>query len=309
MHALVVGPGALGGLVASTLHRGRNPQQRLTLLDYNQERSQLIKNRGLIFHHGTKQDIIEIPVSYNPHEVEAADVVFLCVKSYDVAKTLGFCSSLLTLESLIIFLQNGISHIKFQDELGEAVAAFGTTTEGATSIASGEVRHAGSGQTLLGFLQQSSSPYQELLSKASAWLCKGGMHTELSNSILHKIWAKLFINVGINALTVIYNCKNGELLKIAEAMKYMKGAIDEAVAVAHFENIQVSNPLQKTLSVCEATRDNISSMLQDVRRGRQTEIQAINGAIVELAEKHGIPTPINSYLITKVNEIQSLNAH
>ena len=309
MHALVVGPGALGSLVASTLHRGRNSQQKLTLLDYNQERSQLIKNRGLIFHHGTKRDIIEIPIFYNPQEVEAADVVFLCVKSYDVAKTLGFCSSLLTLESLVIFLQNGISHIKFQDELGEAVAAFGTTTEGATSIASGEVRHAGSGQTLLGFLKQSSPPYQELLSKTSAWLSNGGMHTELSNSILHKIWAKLFINVGINALTVIYNCKNGELLKIAEAMEYMKGAIDEAVAVAHLENIQVSNPLQKTLSVCEATRDNISSMLQDVRKGRKTEIQAINGTIVELAKKHGIPTPINSYLITKVNEIQSLNAH
>ena len=309
MHAVVVGPGALGILVASTLHRGRNSQQKITLLDHNQERSEFIKNRGLIFHHGTKRDILEIPIYSNPQEIEAADVVFLCVKSYDVAKTLRFCRSLLRAESLLIFLQNGMSHIKFQNELGEAAAAFGTTTEGATSISSGEVRHAGSGQTLLGFLQQSSSQHQELLEKTSAWLYRGGMQTELSNSILHKIWDKLLINVGINALTVIYNCKNGELLKIAEAMKYMEGAINEAVAVAHLENIPLSNPLQKTLSVCEATRDNISSMLQDVRKGRKTEIQAINGAIIELAEKHGIPTPINSHLITKVNEIQSRNAH
>ena len=78
--------------------------------------------------------------------------MILCVKSYDVISSLDFCKSILSKKTLLIFLQNGISHLDLQEHLHEATAAFGTTTEGATLLGPGQVRHAGSGITYLGFL-------------------------------------------------------------------------------------------------------------------------------------------------------------
>ncbi len=305
MHALIIGPGAMGCLVASILQRGNAGTDTITLLDYNQERAKKINNRGLTYNHQNGQDVLKIKVYSNPLDVEHADVIFLCVKSYDVEECLRFSASLFNPDSLLIFLQNGISHLKFQGEISNIAVAFGTTTEGATNQGIGDIRHAGSGHTYLGFLQDESSHHRNALQQATAWLCSGGMQTKISNAILHQIWAKLFINVGINALSVIYDCKNGDLLKLPEAMDQMRGAINEAIEIANCENIPIDNPMQKTISVCHATAENISSMLQDIRKGRKTEIDAINGALVVLAHKHGIPAPINSQLVAKVKEIEN----
>lgn len=307
MHTVVVGPGALGCLIASTLLRGKTAADKISLLDYNLARAHLLNQRGLIIHEGIHENGLNLPAYSNPKEVEPANTIFFCVKSYDVKQSLQFCSPLYSHDTLLIFLQNGISHLDYQKDVAKTAVAFGTTTEGATGLGPGEIRHAGKGQTCLGFLQEYQQHHRELLVETCTCLSNGGMQTVTSETILNHIWAKLFINVGINALTVIYNCRNGKLLEIPEAREYMRGAINEAVEVARKKDISVEDPINRALSVCRATGTNISSMLQDIRKGRKTEIDAINGAIVVLAEKHGIPTPINSHLLAKVKEIEELN--
>jgi 2-dehydropantoate 2-reductase len=110
--------------------------------------------------------------------------------------------------------------------------------------------------------------------------------------------------VGVNALTAIYDCPNGKLLALPKAREMMRLAVLEAAAVAEACGVKISpDPVGRTLAVCRATAGNISSMLQDVRQGRGTEIEAINGEIVRLAATFNIPAPVNKRLTALVLNI------
>ena len=84
----------------------------------------------------------------------------------------------------------------------------------------------------------------------------------------------------------------------------LKILVREAKAVACAQGIAIfDDPIEATLAVCKSTASNISSMLQDIRKQRPTEIDAINGAISRIAKEYGIPTPENDALIRKIKEI------
>ncbi len=307
MHFLLVGPGALGCLLSSVVTKGLAATgDRLTLLDHNEDRANLLCRQGIVYALGEESRIFPVAATSDPQRLEPVDVVLLCVKSYDVPASLAFCRPLLTENTLLIFLQNGISHLAMVDQIGRATAAFGTTTEGATLLAPGHVRHAGSGTTSLGFLHSHKPRQAQLLEKTRAVFAAGGLQTEITGKILTKIWAKLFINVGINALTATLGCKNGELLTISGIDARMRSAVDEAMRIAKAEGIEImDDPYLATRIVCSRTAENISSMLQDVRIRRRTEIEAINGAVVAMGIRHGLQTPENSRLCRQVKELEA----
>lgn len=307
MHFLLVGPGALGCLVSSVVTKGLGVTgDRLTVLDHNAERAEHLNRHGIIYQLGDKCTTISVTATSNPQDIGPVDVVLLCVKSYDVSTSLAFCRRLLTEKTLVIFLQNGISHLSMPDHLGDATAAYGTTTEGATLLRRGHVRHAGSGVTSLGFLAPADAHRTMLLEKADRVLKAGGFEVHCTGNVLSKIWAKLFINVGINALTATQNCKNGELLTLPGIDLRMQAAVSEAMLIARTEGIEImDDPYRATRIVCSKTAENISSMLQDVRNRRRTEIDAINGAIVVKGLNYNIKTPENSLLCRQVKEIEA----
>ena len=307
MHLLLVGPGALGCLLATVVTKGiAVTGDRLTLLDYNAARAALLSSQGITYVRGELRQSVPIVATSDPSSVAPVDVLVLCVKSYDVTATLRSCAPLLREQTLVLFLQNGIGHLDALDHLGAASAAFGTTTEGATLLGPGQVRHAGSGLTYLGFLGQAPAALRQLLGQLQAVFAAGGLLVHQSDEILSRIWAKLFINVGINALTATLDCKNGELLTLPKVEVRMARAVAEAKLVAEAEGIAlVDDPLQATKAVCQKTADNISSMLQDVRKKRRTEIDAINGAIVKKGAVHRIATPENRLLFDQVKEIEA----
>lgn len=307
MNFLVVGPGALGCLTATTLARAAHTGKSVSLLDYSFKRAEILNSQGLRFVDDKGEKRIRLPVYSDPLQVKDVDVIFLCVKSYDLLETLKFCRPILTSKAVLIFLQNGIAHLDYGRLCGEAGVAFGTTTEGATTLGPGHIRHAGSGMTYLGFQEQAAKNHLELLENTASHLNHGGMQTRQTPEIHTKIWGKLFINVAINGLTVVYDCRNGELLNNGEALEKMARAVAEAEKVASKSGIQSDSPLQSAHAVCRSTAANVSSMLQDIRNKRRTEIAAINGAIVDLGVKYGIATPENSMLVRQIREIEEKN--
>lgn len=307
MHLLLVGPGALGCLLSAILTKGvGSTGDRLTILDYNRRRADSLTRTGITYQLGESIENIAVTAVSEPHGLAPVDVVLLCVKSYDVAASLDFCRPLLSERTLLIFLQNGISHLNLGDHLAPATAAYGTTTEGATLLRQGHVRHAGRGVTYLGFQSPPSGHFTGLLDATRAVLAAGGLQVQVTEQIIARIWAKLFINVGINALTATLGCKNGELLTIPGVESRMQRAIAEAVRTAEAQGIGIlAAPYPATRDVCEKTAENVSSMLQDVRNRRRTEIEAINGAVEALGRRHAIPTPENSLLCRQVKEIEA----
>lgn len=307
MHFLLVGPGALGCLLSAIVTKGMAVTgDQLTILDHNAERAEYLSSRGIVYQQDDICTKIPVIATSDPRDLTPVDVILLCVKSYDVAASLALCRPILTETTLVVFLQNGISHLSMHDHLGHASAAFATTTEGANLHGRGHVRHAGSGVTYLGFLQTPDDRSALLLDRTHALLAAGGLQVHCTDNILARIWTKLFINVGINALTAILSCKNGELLTLPGANERMQRAVDEALCVARAEGITVmDDPHRATQIVCSKTAENVSSMLQDVRKRRRTEIDAINGAVINKGLIHGINTPENDLLHRQVQEIEA----
>ena len=310
MHFLLVGPGALGCLLGFIISRGKARDDRLTILDYNADRAEYISRHGIVYKSGDTEKCLRVTAVSAPEAIDAVDVVLLCVKSYHLLNSLEFCNPLLTDRTLLVFLQNGISHLNMKDKLSSATAAFGTTTEGAILLEKGHVHHTGRGDTQLGFQEPPDDHFIDLLTKTAGVLGAGGLVVEITSEIIAKLWAKLFVNVGINALSATLDCKNGELLNLPGVSSRMPKAIDEAVQVARAYNIPVPpDPWAITKNVCRNTAENFSSMVQDVRNKRPTEIHAINGAVVALGEKRSIATPENIVLLKQIKTLESGYCH
>jgi len=306
MHYVLVGPGALGCLLASTAARGIKDGETFTILDYNNERAKLLNQNGILYKEGEQQSTFAVQAVSDPRELNNVDVILLCVKSYDIKSCLDACAPILGNGTLLVFMQNGIRHLACEEALHGATAAYGTTTEGATLLGPGHVNHAGRGATHLGFLNTPSDYFNTLLNNTHGIFSRGGLTTSLTSTILTKLWAKLFVNVGINALTATLGCKNGEILTLPGVEERMQTAVQEAMLVATAKKIDIlGNPFTVAQTVCKNTAANVSSMLQDVKKGRKTEIGAINGAIVAFGKELGIETPENTLLTDQVKDIEN----
>lgn len=307
MKIVVIGPGALGCLLAASLGI-KSDGHEIWLVDHDKNRAALLAGQGLILEEGDNQYSCRINATTDIKKIGLpADLFFLCVKAHAVENSLKQTAVSLTENSLLITFQNGIKHLDIVDKMcGSALWAVGVTAQGATLIRPGHIRHGGQGLTRLGFLRSPSKKAQELLRNAAVLLTRADVETEVVPDIIDHVWNKLLVNVGINPLTAILSWSNGQLLDSAEAETTLAAAVLEAADVARAKGIKITeDPVAMTKQVCQATKDNISSMLQDVQKKRPTEIDAINGAIVEEAHKFGIPVPVNEELVRKVKEIES----
>lgn len=308
MRIAIIGPGALGCLFASLLAPKKQcGKDSLRLLDYNRERASLLNSQGIIYQTEKSQERRMIPVSPDLQTLNQVDVVFFCVKSPDLQSCLQSCLPLLTPQTLIVFLQNGIGHLDIQERMNlPSAPAFASSSEGATLLGPGHVLHAGRGQTQLGFLQRPAELQQQQLAELVLILREAGLEVSLSEDIRTHLWAKLFINAGINPLTALYNRTNGQLLTSCAARSRLKDIVREAEAVARACAIPIqTDPVQATLGVCKSTAKNISSMLQDRRNKRPTEIDAINGAVVREGKRLGIATPFNEEVVRQIKDVEN----
>ncbi len=304
MKIVVIGPGALGCLLAASL--ATSSEHELWLLDRDVRRANRLAQDGLLFLQGDMQGRFHINASANAHHIGPADLLFLCVKSHQVKKAVVGSLPLFSDSSLLISFQNGISHLHILKEtIPNLNWAAGVTTMGATLVAPGHVRHGGKGLTKIGFLDSNIDKLPHALHNAAKLLTEAGIATVCVDDIVDQIWAKFLVNIGINALTAIHGCPNGELLHSKQILDTMKKAVLEAAAVARAKGINhPPDPVATTIKICQATAHNHSSMLQDVLNKRNTEVEAINGALVAEAHHLNIPVPANEQLFRKVKELE-----
>jgi 2-dehydropantoate 2-reductase len=300
MQILIVGPGAMGCLFAARLHAaGFNA----VLFDYNPMRARQINNKGIMVEGVSGTYNAMVPVITELSGL-SPDIVLICVKSHRTGDAAESLRHEIPQKTLFATLQNGLGNVEILKEiLGENRVIGGVTSEGATSLGVGKIRHAGTGSTVLGPAKDFGGTLEELVSVFN----RSGFSTTSSDNVDELIWGKLIVNVGINALTAITGLKNGRLPEYEGSLSVMKEAVAEAVAVSKAKKIKLAfdDPFQKVLEVCRATAGNIASMLQDVLNKRPTEVVYINGAICKEGEKEGIPTPVNRTLTHLVKTIQA----
>lgn len=302
MNVLIVGAGAMGGLLGARLARAA---ARLHLLDSDRRLVAAVLASGLVVEEldgGSTR--AEPAITDRIEEVPAPiDLVVLLVKAAAtrtaVASVLGRCRE----ETLFLTLQNGIGHGPAIAALvGEARLLLGTTAQGATLLGPGRVRHGGNGATHIGCLPKGSVAGAH---RVVDLFNRAGLNAVFSDRIEDRIWQKLLINIGINAVTALTAIPNGWVASQVNARALAERAVAEALEVAERLGIQVGERvLEPMLAVAEATGTNHSSMLQDLERNRATEIDAINGAIVRYGQDLGVPTPVNWTLTQLIKVIE-----
>ena len=138
------------------------------------------------------------------------------------------------------------------------------------------------------------------------WLERAGFELEYVADTEALLWGKLVVNAAINPLTGLLGVPNGELLRRAPVRALMGSTAREVASVAHALGITLpyNDPVAAVEGVARDTAENHSSMLQDIRRGAITEIDAICGAIVGSGERMGVPVPVNHCLWNLVQALQ-----
>jgi 2-dehydropantoate 2-reductase len=302
MKIVIVGPGAMGCLLANFLSKSK---EEIWFLDNNKERAAKIHQNGISIEgiSGYWQSPVKATVDIK--EIGQADLIIICVKSYDTKEAVTQAKSLLAENTRVLTLQNGIGNIEIINEIvGSERVIGGATNLGATLLEVGKVRHAGVGETVIGRIDGKipveMRSIREIFNKV-------GLETRISRDIKGLLWSKLIINVGINALTAITRLNNGRLIEFEGTRRILREAVTEAIRVAKRKRIKLiyDDPLAKVEAVCEATATNVSSMLQDVLKKKRTEIGFINGVIVRQGQELGIPVPINSLLVDLVKTIEA----
>jgi len=302
MKIAIVGPGALGCLVAGFLKS--RTKEDVWLLDKLEERAGRIKNDGVKIEGLSGSIQANLDVSADPKAIGACDLVIICVKSYSTEDACKNIKEMVGEDTNVLTLQNGIGNVQILDDyFGKERVIAGITNHGSTLLDAGHVRHAGKGETIIG---KSDGRISGALKNISNLLTKAGFETKISRDIDSVIWSKLIINVGINALTAVTRLNNGRLTEYEESRELLRSAVQEAVKVVKRKRIKLAydDPIQKVESVCKATAANVSSMLQDVLNKKRTEIDFINGAIVRQGKALGIPTPVNEVLTNLVKTIE-----
>ena len=301
MKIAIVGPGAMGCLFAALL---REAGHEVWLLDKSVERASKIAGSGVLIEGigGTRK--LNVESTGNARDIGGAELIFIWVKAYDTEAAVKSALPLLTERSDVVSLQNGLENLetiaRYVDP--ERVIA-GVTSHGATVLAVGSVRHTGKGDTLIGRIGKQAD---RGLHRAVRVLSEAGIEVKVSRDIQGAIWSKLIISSAINPLTAITRMKNGQLLESPETRRLLDLVAAESEKIAIGTGISLAYPDMKSQvrAVCLATASNRSSMLQDILRGRRTEIDAINGALAAKARALDMEAPLNEMLACLVKTLE-----
>ncbi len=302
MRITVIGPGAVGLLWAARLAAAG---ARVVLLDHRPERAAFIRDNGIFLEEPQGGRQIAMTVTAEASQALAGcRLALVCVKAYHTAQVARSLGEHLPSEARALTLQNGAGNVEaLVEALGAGRVLGGITSEGATLLGPGQVRHAGRGQTHLGPVEGEADSFCR---EVADLFNRAGFATETASGVANLIWTKLVINVGINALTAILGVKNGQLLERAASQELMAAAVEEAVAVGAALGIRFlhDDMLERVGQVAQGTAGNVSSMLQDVRAKRRTEVDYINGYVARQAQGLGLATPVNLTLTRLVRAME-----
>lgn len=299
MKIAVMGAGAMGSWIGALLS---NAGHDVTLIGRDPHMG-VVAGKGLEVSGRTTLDV-HLKAVTRPSMADVPDVLILAVKAHQTRQALADAHPILGARTLVVSMQNGLGNVEAIADLVDDRRVFAAvTTHGVTFVEPGHVRHAGTGYFVVG------SPFNEhdAARRLADLFASAGLDVAFTDRIVGELWAKVVVNCAINPITAITGLKNGALLDTPPLRELMQRVVEEAVDVARAENAPLpegEDLLARARRVAELTASNKSSMLQDIERARQTEIDAICGEIVQRGLRHGIDTPVNLSLRALVKGIE-----
>jgi len=295
---LIVGSGAMALLFGARL---ADSDHNVTLLGTWREGIKAINQSGIRIAGDQNRDCFPARGETELSKIPTVKLALCLVKSWQTERAAKQLAQILDPEGIVLSLQNGLGNLEILEEiLGDNRAAQGVTTYGATLIGPGFVRPGGEG-----IISVKTHPKLDPLIQS---LKQAGFSIQEVEDLSGLVWSKLIINVAINPLTALLNVTNGQLLDSKYSKDLMSFAAREAGNVARALGIEpgFEDPVPAVDAVAAATADNISSMLQDIRRGAPTEIESLCGAVVQAGRSVNLKTPVNEIMMLLIQARESL---
>ena len=293
----IIGLGALGMMYGKNLTETLGYENVSFIM--NQERFERNKDKKYICN-GEEYRYHMVP----KNEAPPADLVIVAVKYPGLSSALDDMAGSVGDNTIIMSVMNGISSEKLLEErFGEEKVIY-TVAQGMDAGKFGEeLNYSKMGELYLGIGPKGK---KENVDAVADVLASAGLAYVIEDDIIHRMWAKFMLNVGANQTSMVYGTTYGGLIADEEPNYIFISAMREVIAVAKAEGIALTeDELSMYVKLTGTLQpDLMPSMAQDRINKKPSEVDAFSGALIEMAEKHGIQVPVNRYLNRRAKEIE-----
>ena len=319
MRVAIYGAGSLGTILGAFISKAGVPVE---LINRNKAHVEALKTKGAQVV-GTMQ-FCQPVIAYTPDEMCGQyDILFLMTKQQHNAEVVQMLKNFLAPDGVLVTFQNGLPEMQIAEVLGEERVLGSTVAWGATLQSPGVCELTSEPDALSFSLGAISEKRSKHFAKVKELLELMGT-VDVEENFIGTRWSKLLINAAFSGMSAVLGCTFGEAAGPKESRKVVQAIIKECIDVCQKGGIRIepvqgkdivkllnyTNPLKKAFSffiIPIAIRKHAklkASMLQDLEKGKLTEVDAINGAVSEYGRKVGFPTPVNDKVVEIIHQIE-----
>jgi len=300
MRICVIGCGAVGSLFAA--HLAKAGEAEVWAYDVWKEHTDAIRTHGLRLS-GAAEFTAKLNATSNPKELPQCDYGIVATKAIHTRNAIAQVSHIFGNNSAVCSVQNGVGNEEIIAEHAKFVIR-GTTFPAGHPIAPGHIGYDIAGDTWIGPFEPTQTP-MERVEELAGFMTRSGMNTIALKDARGAQWTKLIFNASSNPVGALTLLHHGAAARFAPTGQLFEDLIAEGESVAQKLGITLhGDPRQMVTKGANAPGKHRASMLQDVLAKRQTEVDFMNGAIVQWGEKVGVPTPLNKALYELVKGLE-----
>ena len=297
----IVWAGALGTVVGDAMVKCLGPEKVCFLADG--DRLDRCRTQGVLYN-GERCDFR----FSDGTEEEPADLLIFAVKGPDLEEAMDLAEPSVGPDTIILSLLNGISSEETLSLRFGWEKVLYTVTQGLDPVREGNaVVRKGDGTIFVGVPQEDYFDREEKLAETVAFLERVGLPVRREEDILHRMWCKFMLNVGVNQVCMAYETDYAGVQQPGEARETMIAAMNEVRKVSACQGVLLTQKdLQEYLAVVDSlTPASIPSMRQDGLARRKTEVEMFAGTVRTLADQYGMRVPVNETLHQKIKEMET----
>ncbi len=319
MRVAIYGAGSLGTILGAYITRGG---VEIELINRNKAHVEALQSKGAQVV-GTVQFCQKV-VAYTPSEMSGRyDIIFLMTKQQHNAEVVTMLRDYLAEDGVLVTFQNGLPEMLIADILGEDRVLGSTAAWGATMQQAGVCELTSAPDALSFSLGAISTRRNRHFDEVKRLLEMMGK-VDVEENFIGTRWSKLLINAAFSGMSAVLGCTFGEAAGPRASRRIVQALIKECIDVCAAGGIRIEpvqgkdivklldykNPIKKAFSffiIPIAIRKHAklkASMLQDIEKGKPTEVDAINGAVSAYGRKVGSPTPMNDRVVELIHRIE-----
>ena len=319
MRIAIYGAGSLGTILGAFISKAG---VSIELINRNKAHVAALKSKGAQVV-GTMQ-FTQPVVAYTPDEMNGTyDILFLMTKQQHNHEVVQMLQNFLAPDGVLVTFQNGLPEMQIAEVLGEERVLGCTVAWGATLQEPGVCELTSEPDALsfsLGAISQNRSKHFQKVKELLELMGK----VDVEENFLGTRWSKLLINAAFSGMSAVLGCTFGEAAGPKDSRRIVQALIKECIDVCKAGGIRIepvqgkdivklldyNNALKRAFSffiIPIAIRKHAklkASMLQDLEKGKLTEVDAINGAVSDYGRKVGCPTPMNDRVVAIIHDIE-----